>query len=298
MRSAKPAAHEQGGRVLLPASMALSKSRPIIAGRSIYTHGMEGLSDVHAACELGVVARGPIGRRGPWGAVIMERGGVWFSGPWEPHGFDYVRQPADAYVFEFPLSLLLSSLPGAMGLSLPFVRPAIRASLQPAGPEDREAAVNAAKALYEQVKAAREGWALLSQLDLLRLLAWLTRRVSEPVFRDSGVSAVARVIPVIEMVQSRLGEKVTLESAAAHLHVSRSSFAAMFTQAMGMPFAKYLLECRLRSAWRELLSGEDKLQAIARRCGFHDSSHLSRHFRARFGVAPGRVRRQRGAERR
>ena len=226
----------------------------------------------------------------------MERGGVWLAGRWEPHGCDCLRQHADAYVFEFPLSLLLSSLPGAMGLSLPFVRPAIRASLQPSRSEDREAAVSAAKALHEQITAAREGWALLSQLDLLRLLAWLTRRVSEPVFRDSGASAVARVIPVIEMVQSRLGEKVTLESAAAHLHVSRSSFAAMFTQAMGMPFAKYLLECRLRSAWRELLSGEDKLQAIARRCGFHDSSHLSRHFRARFGVAPGRVRRQRGAE--
>jgi AraC-like DNA-binding protein len=68
--------------------------------------------------------------------------------------------------------------------------------------------------------------------------------------------------------------------------MSRTRFSRIFKQVTGTTFARYVLDCRLDGAWRDLLAGDDKLAYIAEKWGFAHPGHLSQSFKSRFGVSP------------
>jgi AraC-like DNA-binding protein len=82
----------------------------------------------------------------------------------------------------------------------------------------------------------------------------------------------------------------TLSELAAVAGVSRHRLARLFRGAFGVPPHRYLLARRIRRA-RRLLEAGWALAAVAQMTGFHDQSHLSRHFRKSTGVTPGRYQR-------
>ena len=60
---------------------------------------------------------------------------------------------------------------------------------------------------------------------------------------------------------------------------------------------EYVRRLRVECAARQLVDSADSLASIALECGFADQSHLTRAFRRRFGLSPGRLRRSRGVTR-
>jgi len=50
---------------------------------------------------------------------------------------------------------------------------------------------------------------------------------------------------------------------------------------------------RVAAARSRVMDSQDSLAAIALDCGFADQSHLTRAFRLRYGLSPGRMRRSR-----
>jgi AraC-like DNA-binding protein len=85
----------------------------------------------------------------------------------------------------------------------------------------------------------------------------------------SGIAAVARTVGV----------------STAHL-------VRPFTRSYGIPPHQYLLGRRLDMARRRLLAGDAPVD-VAAATGFHDQSHLTRHFKRLLATTPGRY--QRGA---
>ncbi len=65
-----------------------------------------------------------------------------------------------------------------------------------------------------------------------------------------------------------------------------------FTREFGLPPHKYLIGRRVDAARRRLLDGMPP-SAVAAEVGFHDQSHLTRHFRAFTGTTPARFVRSR-----
>lgn len=87
------------------------------------------------------------------------------------------------------------------------------------------------------------------------------------------------------LVARRLGGTIRLQSLAAELHRSPSRLAHRFRAATGVPLRRYVLWSRLRAAAEAAMRGATLTDA-AHAAGFADSAHLSRTFRAMFGIAP------------
>ncbi|WP_234532027.1 AraC family transcriptional regulator [Streptomyces shenzhenensis] len=84
----------------------------------------------------------------------------------------------------------------------------------------------------------------------------------------------------------------TVPELAARSGMSRSHFAARFSDLVGTPPLEYLATWRIRSAARELRTGNPTVAALAARYGYGSESAFSHAFKRVIGMAPGRYHRQ------
>ena len=86
-------------------------------------------------------------------------------------------------------------------------------------------------------------------------------------------------------IEENYAETLGLVQLAALSGLSMHRFATAFREQVGMPPHRYQCHLRLRRA-RELLREGIPPADIAAELGFFDQSHLSRHFKRRYGVTP------------
>lgn len=128
----------------------------------------------------------------------------------------------------------------------------------------------------------------LTELFALLLEAW----------EDAGssprppelVSPTGRFASVITYLRSHIAEPVSRADLAAIACLHPTAFDRAFVRATGQTPLRLLSEMRLSEARQRLESSDDTLETIAKATGLTDAAHLSRLFRARFGVAPGKWR--------
>ena len=77
--------------------------------------------------------------------------------------------------------------------------------------------------------------------------------------------------------------------------LSRSAFAARFTDVVGEPVMRYLTRWRLQLAREQLRKGDEPLVVLAERCGYRSEAAFCRAFKREFGLSPGRARREAAA---
>ena len=94
---------------------------------------------------------------------------------------------------------------------------------------------------------------------------------------------------VLELMAERAAEPLTLEDLAAHAGLSRAYFLRAFKRRTGLTPHAWLMARRLEIARRALARGRGIAQAAAD-CGFTDQAHLTRRFKAAYGLTPGRYR--------
>ncbi len=73
--------------------------------------------------------------------------------------------------------------------------------------------------------------------------------------------------------------------------MSRSTFVAVFTDALGQPPGRYHLELRMAHARERLLTGGDSIAKIAAATGYKSDAAFSRAFTRVAGATPGQLRR-------
>lgn len=115
-----------------------------------------------------------------------------------------------------------------------------------------------------------------------RVALHLDRRAPDP---REGRDAVLAL-----RVRQRLdAEAVTLDELARELGTHPSHLVRVFGREYGLPPHRYVVARRLDRARRLLLDGVP-IAEVAVATGFHDQSHLTRHFRALLGTTPGAYR--------
>jgi AraC-like DNA-binding protein len=87
----------------------------------------------------------------------------------------------------------------------------------------------------------------------------------------------------------------SLESLAAKAAMSRSSFAARFTQLVGEPAMRYLARWRMGLAENRLRTSDVKLSELAHDLGYESEAAFNRTFKRFVGITPGAARRRAGA---
>ncbi|MFO6448710.1 AraC family transcriptional regulator [Erythrobacter sp. NE805] len=104
-------------------------------------------------------------------------------------------------------------------------------------------------------------------------------------------AALHRLRPALDLVAEAEGRLVTLEEAAARCLLSPTYFSRAFAARVGMGFAEYARQYRLRAAARSLTTGAARVSEIAYASGFLNPSHFSAAFHKRYGVSPSQFRR-------
>jgi AraC family transcriptional regulator len=87
-------------------------------------------------------------------------------------------------------------------------------------------------------------------------------------------------------VESNLGKRIRLECLASMATMSVDHFVRAFAQATGFTPYRWILDRRLDAACARLRLGTDRIEVIARDCGFSGASHLCTAFRRRYSVTP------------
>ncbi len=87
------------------------------------------------------------------------------------------------------------------------------------------------------------------------------------------------------------GDEWTLERLSRLAGMSRSGFAARFSEMVGQPAMRYLTEWRLQKARLAIANGNEPIGQIARKAGYLSEAAFGRAFKQTFGESPGSLRR-------
>ncbi|WP_189154123.1 helix-turn-helix domain-containing protein [Lentzea pudingi] len=108
----------------------------------------------------------------------------------------------------------------------------------------------------------------------------------------AGTAPVVHADPTLadrlrQLLDASLPSGITLAEAAAELQTSPTHLVRAFSRQFGLPPHKYLTGRRVDLARGHLVDGRPAAE-VAVLAGFHDQSHLTRHFRRVLGTSPGR----------
>ncbi|MFM9835432.1 MAG: helix-turn-helix transcriptional regulator [Methylophilaceae bacterium] len=122
------------------------------------------------------------------------------------------------------------------------------------------------------------------------ILIHMTRYLIEHKLMYLGlISAMSnkKVADSLEVIHSNYSHKLTLDSVAKEIGISRSQFAELFSKLLGQTFFEYLTSHRIRVAQR-LLKENKSVKVVASSVGFSSSSSFIRKFKEETGVSPGK----------
>lgn len=91
---------------------------------------------------------------------------------------------------------------------------------------------------------------------------------------------------LIEYVETRLADRMSLSDLAKIAGISPSHFKALFRNTFGLPAHQYVIECRVARAARLIRRGGASIADVAAASGFAHQSHLARCMRKSMGIAP------------
>jgi len=107
------------------------------------------------------------------------------------------------------------------------------------------------------------------------------------------LSTSPRVTKAMERIATHAHDaSFSISRLATEMDCSREHLTRLFRAATGVSPSDYLTQQRLRRAAQSLRSSDDKLETIARRCGFSSANYFCRTFRDHVGTTPARFRRQ------
>ncbi len=125
---------------------------------------------------------------------------------------------------------------------------------------------------------------------LLQALSHLVlHHADEPTPVTTSRTAAVAVRCVREFLDAHYCENVSLAQLADVAQMSPYHLLRIFRRTVGLPPHAYLMQRRLQKARTLLLNGVTPAQA-ATDSGFADQAHLTRRFKAFFGLTPGRMR--------
>lgn len=132
---------------------------------------------------------------------------------------------------------------------------------------------------------------LADVLVIQAIRSWIAR---DPAAQTGWLGALRdeQIGRAIASIHRDAASNWTVLSLASTVGMSRSAFAARFTQRVGEPAMHYVARWKMHTALMWLKEDDAPLGELARRLGYESEAAFSRAFKRFIGVSPGAVRRR------
>jgi transcriptional regulator GlxA family with amidase domain len=140
-------------------------------------------------------------------------------------------------------------------------------------------------------RLGRDLAAQVSAQFILERIRGASDHQSIPVDARIGFSR-AELIEVVRLMEANIEEPLSLEELARLVRLSQRHLQRMFKVYLGVSPTHHYLSLRLRRARDLLRSTDTSIAHVTAMCGFQSPCHFSKAYRAQFGYAPSRERRQ------
>lgn len=132
--------------------------------------------------------------------------------------------------------------------------------------------------------------ALIKQASLFSIFSLIFNQSQKNKVDDLKVEKTKSAI-VIAYIEEHLQDTIKVETLAKLLYMHPTAFIRYFRNQFGIPPLKYIKCLRLERAKFYLETTDIPIGEIAEKTGFGDLSHLSRDYKATYGMTPGQGRR-------
>lgn len=102
-----------------------------------------------------------------------------------------------------------------------------------------------------------------------------------------------RLERIMDYIAEHYSEPLTLQDAAAVLHLQSNYFCRCFKKLTGMSFFQYLNDYRVVKIYRDIISTNDPIKDILIRHGFYDYKSFRKCFYQRYQCTPTELRKYR-----
>ena len=135
---------------------------------------------------------------------------------------------------------------------------------------------------------------VMSRLADILLVQALRAHIATRQCREHGLYALSdpHIRKALSLIHERLAAPWTVESLASAVALSRSGFAARFTELVGTPPLEYLARWRMTKAAQLLRESDVPLSELATTIGYQSEASFNRAFKRWDGRAPGTYRRE------
>lgn len=145
---------------------------------------------------------------------------------------------------------------------------------------------------HEASQAGDEGYEIEIREYLTRFCVEIWRHykehIDEPESRLRQKSERVKII--MDCLQSRYAEKITLTELAAQAHICERECQREFKSIIGLSPMQYLCQLRLSEAAKMLRETRAGITEICFACGFQSPSYFAKVFRQKYGVTPQQYR--------
>lgn len=153
--------------------------------------------------------------------------------------------------------------------------------------------------LTEEARELRAGGEMvITRLgDILVIQAIRSWIAQDPAAQTGWLGALRdrEIGRALSLIHRLPGRAWTLKSLAAEVAMSRSAFAARFTELLGQPAMRYAARFKMNLAVDALSEEGTRIGELASRLGYKSEAAFSRAFKRFVGVSPGAVRRKESA---
>ncbi|AOT08053.1 AraC family transcriptional regulator [Pseudoalteromonas luteoviolacea] len=131
----------------------------------------------------------------------------------------------------------------------------------------------------------------LTEVLVIQLLRWHvnTQHSGTGYFR---ALADTRLSLALSLIHKQPAQAWTVERMAHSVGMSRSAFANLFHEIIGMTPLSYLSQWRMHIAQDLLKEGKESMISVAEQVGYRSEASFSKAFKKIIGISPGQLRRQ------
>jgi AraC-like DNA-binding protein len=166
-----------------------------------------------------------------------------------------------------------------------------------AGPESERIRETLSIVAAETARPRPGGEAVITRLaDVLVIQAIRAWMETDPDAQTGWLGALRdpQIGRALALIHADPGRPWTVASLAREVAMSRSAFAARFTQLVGQPAMHYVVSVRMQAAVNALREEGATVAELASRFGYRSPAAFARAFKRDVGVAPGAIKRSSG----